>query len=161
VLRIRKKTYFIWGFLIPQGHQKSIFNTSKVKKTKIHPIKFASSTQKHQKIIETPNQPIEKKKSQIKYFKSEKKAKIRMKATRHNLQAQPKMLQKLSEHQINQSEQKISQKKYVWFLKSEKEPKIRMGATRRNLLAQPKILKKLSEHQINQSERKFSQKKSV
>jgi hypothetical protein len=30
-----------------------------------------------------------------------------------NLQAQPKILKKLSEHQINQSEQKYSQKKYV------------------------------------------------
>jgi hypothetical protein len=47
----------------PEGHQKSIFNTPKVKKTKIHygiyPTKFASSTQKHKKVIETPNQPIE------------------------------------------------------------------------------------------------------
>jgi hypothetical protein len=32
----------------------------------IHPTKFASSTQKHKKIIETPNQPIEIKKTPIK-----------------------------------------------------------------------------------------------
>jgi hypothetical protein len=30
---------------------------------------------------------------------------------------------KLSKHQINQSERKFSQKKYVWYLKSVKEPK--------------------------------------
>jgi hypothetical protein len=52
----------------PEGHQKCKFNTSKVKKTKIHmggiyPTKFASSTQNHKKIIETPNQPIEIKKN--------------------------------------------------------------------------------------------------
>jgi hypothetical protein len=51
----------------PEGHQKSKFNTSKVKKNKdtygIYPSKFASSTQKREKIIETPNQPIEIKKS--------------------------------------------------------------------------------------------------
>jgi hypothetical protein len=52
----------------PEGHQKSIFITSKVKKTKIHPTKFASSTQNHKKIIQTPNQPIEiKKKLKLKY----------------------------------------------------------------------------------------------
>jgi hypothetical protein len=38
-------------------------------------------------------------------------AKIRMLATRQSLQAQPKILKKLSEHQIYQSEQKFSQKK--------------------------------------------------
>jgi hypothetical protein len=45
----------------PEGHQKSIFNTSKVKKNKdiygIYPTKFGSSTQK-KKIIRTPNLPI-------------------------------------------------------------------------------------------------------
>jgi hypothetical protein len=45
----------------PEGHRKSIFNTPKVKKKKdtyeIYPTKFASSTQKHKKVIETPNQP--------------------------------------------------------------------------------------------------------
>jgi hypothetical protein len=50
----------------PEGHQKSIFNTPKVKKNKdtygIYPTKFASSTQNHKKVIETPNQPIEIKK---------------------------------------------------------------------------------------------------
>jgi hypothetical protein len=49
----------------PEGHQKIIFNTSKVKKNKntfeIYPIKFAGSTKNHKKIIETPNQPIETK----------------------------------------------------------------------------------------------------
>jgi hypothetical protein len=41
-----------------------------VKKNKdtygIYPTTFANSTQNHKKIIETPNQPIELKKSQIK-----------------------------------------------------------------------------------------------
>jgi hypothetical protein len=46
----------------PEGHQKSIFYTPKVKKKQIHPTMFASSTQKHKKVIETPNQPIEIKK---------------------------------------------------------------------------------------------------
>jgi hypothetical protein len=63
----------------------------------------------------------------------------------------------MSGHEINQSEPKFSQKKYIYYLKSVKKPKIRMGATRRNLQAQPKILKKLSENQINQSKRKCSQ----
>jgi hypothetical protein len=75
------------------------------------------------------------------------------------LQAQPKILKKLSEHQRYQSKEKFSLKNYVSYLKSEKEPKIRMGATRWNLQAQLKILKKLSEHQIYQSEQKFYQNK--
>jgi hypothetical protein len=66
-----------------------------------------------------------------------------MGATRRNFQAQPKILKKLLEHQIYQSERKFSQKNYVSFLKSVKEPKILIGATRRNLQAQPKILKKI------------------
>jgi hypothetical protein len=37
----------------PEGHQKSIFNTPKVEN---------KTTQKHKKVIETPNQPIEIKK---------------------------------------------------------------------------------------------------
>jgi hypothetical protein len=82
-----------------------------------------------------------------------------MGATRRNLQAQPKLLKKISEHQIDKSEQKISSENYFSYLKSAKEPKMRMRATRRSLQAQPKILKKLSEHQINQSERKLSQNK--
>jgi hypothetical protein len=49
---------------------KSIYITSKVKKNRdtygIYPTKFATWTQKHKKIIEPPNQPIEIKKSQIK-----------------------------------------------------------------------------------------------
>jgi hypothetical protein len=80
-----------------------------------------------------------------------------MGATRRNLQVQPKILKKLSEHQINQS---VS-KKVCLVLKGAKEPNICMGATRRNLQARPKILKKISKHQINQSKRKFSQKKYV
>jgi hypothetical protein len=50
----------------PEGHKKSIFNTLKVKKTKIHMGSIQSSTQKHKKVIETPNQPIGIKKFKIK-----------------------------------------------------------------------------------------------
>jgi hypothetical protein len=74
-----------------------------------------------------------------------------MRATRRNLQAQPKILKKSSKQQIYQSERKFSQKNYVSYLKIEKEPKICIEATRWNLQAQPKMLKK-----INQSEQKFS-----
>jgi hypothetical protein len=55
---------FVWGLL--KATKKNKFNTPKVKKNKdtygIYPTKFASSTQKHKKVIETPNQPIEIKK---------------------------------------------------------------------------------------------------
>jgi hypothetical protein len=57
---------------------------------------------------------------------------MRMGATRRNLRAQPKILKKNSELQVNQSKRKFSQKKYVYYLKSVKEPKIRMRATGRN-----------------------------
>jgi hypothetical protein len=36
-----------------------------------------------------------------------------MGATRRNLRAQPKILKKISEHQINESKRKFSQKMYV------------------------------------------------
>jgi hypothetical protein len=66
-----------------------------------------------------------------------------MRATQRNLQAQPKILKKSSQHQIYQSERKFSQKNYVSYPKSVKEPKIRIGATRWDLQAQPKMLKKI------------------
>jgi hypothetical protein len=53
------------------------------------------------------------KKNYVSYLKSVKEPKLRVGATRRNLQVQTKMLKKLSEHQSNQSEQKISQKDYV------------------------------------------------
>jgi hypothetical protein len=63
------------------------------------------------------NQPIEIKKisnkSMFSTSKMKERQKFRMGATRRNFQAQPKILKKLSEHQIYQSEQKFSQKKYV------------------------------------------------
>jgi septum formation inhibitor MinC len=96
----------------PEGHQKSIFNTSKVEKTKTHMGSIRQNLQAQpkntKKVIETPNQPIEIKKISN---KSEKKAKIRMGATRRSLQAQPKILKKLSQHQIYQSGQTFFQKK--------------------------------------------------
>jgi hypothetical protein len=71
VSRIRKKTFYLQFCMgTPEGHQKSIFNTPKVKKYKdtygTYPTKFANSTQKHKEVIETLNQPIEIKKSQTK-----------------------------------------------------------------------------------------------
>jgi hypothetical protein len=67
----------------PEGHQKSIFNTAKVKKNKdtygIYPTNFASSTQKHKKVIETPNQPIEIQKIYNKSMFSASKMKRRQK----------------------------------------------------------------------------------
>jgi hypothetical protein len=112
----------------------------------------------------TPNLPIRTKnhpKKYVQYLKSVQEPKIRMWATRRNLQDQRKILKKLPEHQIYQSKRKFSQKNYVSYFKRVKELKNRMGATRRNLQAQPKMLKKLSEHQIYQLKRKFSQKKYV
>jgi cellulose biosynthesis protein BcsQ len=67
----------------PEGYQKCIFNTSKVKKNKdtygIYPTKFASSTQKHKKVIKTSNQPIEIKKMSSKSMFSTSKVKKRQK----------------------------------------------------------------------------------
>jgi transposase len=68
---------------ISEGHQKSIYNTPKVKKNKdtygIYPTKFTSSTQKHKKVIKTPNQPIEIKKISNKSMLSTSKVKRRQK----------------------------------------------------------------------------------
>jgi hypothetical protein len=53
VSRIRKKTFYLKFYMgTPEGLQKSIFNTPKVKKKnkdayEIYTTKFASSTQKH------------------------------------------------------------------------------------------------------------------
>jgi hypothetical protein len=60
-------------------------------------------------------------------IKSIKEPKIRMGATQRNLQAQPKILKKLSEHQIHQSKRIFSQKMYIY---------------QQNLQAQLKIPKK-------------------
>jgi hypothetical protein len=50
-------------------------------------------------------------KNYVSYLKSVKEPKIRMGATRRNLQAQPKILKKRPENQIYQSKRKFSQKK--------------------------------------------------
>jgi hypothetical protein len=58
----------------------------------------ASSTQNPKKIIGTPNLPIKMKIFQKKYawyLKKDKEPKIRMGATRRNLQAQPKIRKKI------------------------------------------------------------------
>jgi hypothetical protein len=85
---------FVWRLL--KATKKVYLKYPKSEKNKdtygIFLTKFASSTQKHKKVLKTQNQPIE-----IKKIKNEKKAKIRMGATRRSLQAQPKILKKLSE----------------------------------------------------------------
>jgi hypothetical protein len=65
---------------------------------------FASSTQKHKKVIETPNQPIGIKKISNKSKKGGKN----LYGDYPSLQAQPKILKKLSEHQLYQSKRKFS-----------------------------------------------------
>jgi hypothetical protein len=99
VSRIRKKTFYLQFCMEPpEGHQESIFNSSKVKKNKdtygIYPTKFASSTQNHKKMIETPNQPIEFKKisnkSLFSTFKTVKEPKICMRLLDGNCRLNPK-----------------------------------------------------------------------
>jgi hypothetical protein len=67
VSHIRKKTFYLQFCMgTPVANQKSIFNTPKVIK-KIHMGSIRQSLKpKHKKVIETPNQPIEIKKSAIK-----------------------------------------------------------------------------------------------
>jgi hypothetical protein len=79
-------------------------------------MEFSGSSQNPKKNIGTPNLPIRTKflqKKYTSYLKKENEPKIRMGATRRNLQAQPIILKKSSQHQTNQSEQKCSQKNYV------------------------------------------------
>jgi hypothetical protein len=68
----------------PESHQKSKFTTPKVKKKHrvthgIYPTKIASSTKKHKKVIETPNQLIKIKKISNKSMFSTLKVKRRQK----------------------------------------------------------------------------------
>jgi hypothetical protein len=71
-----------------------------------YPTEFAGSTQnskiKHRNTKSTNQNEDFPKKNYVSYLKSLKEPKIRLGATLWNLQAQPKMLKKLSEHQINQ-----------------------------------------------------------
>jgi hypothetical protein len=115
VSRIRKKIFYLQFCMgTPEAHHKSIFNTSKVKKKNknthgIYPTKFAGSTQNHKKIIE----PIETKKISNKSMLSTSKVKRSQKfvwgLARRSLQGRPKILKKISEHQIYQSNRKVSQ----------------------------------------------------
>jgi hypothetical protein len=60
-------------------------------------MEFAGSTQNPKKITETPNLPSRTKifpKNYVSYLKSVKEPKIRIGATRRNLQVQPKMFKK-------------------------------------------------------------------
>jgi hypothetical protein len=79
---MRKKTFYLQFFMeTPEGHQISIFDTSKVIKTKIHMRSIRQSLQAQNKklikIIETPNQPIEIKKISNKSMFSTSKEKRR------------------------------------------------------------------------------------
>jgi hypothetical protein len=60
VSRIRKNTFYLQFCMgTPEGHQKSKVQYPKSEKNKdtyvIHPTKIASSTEKHKKVMETPN----------------------------------------------------------------------------------------------------------
>jgi hypothetical protein len=59
----------------------------------------------------------------VQYLKSVKEPKIRMGATRRILQAQPKILKKLTEHQIYQTKRKFCQKSMFSGLKVKKSQK--------------------------------------
>jgi hypothetical protein len=105
--------------IIPEGNQKSIFMLvpQKWKKPKIHsvyPTEFAASSQNQKKNIETPNQPIEtrnfSKKSMFSTSKLERSQKI-LCGLRNELCILDLCI--LLKRQINYSERKFSQKKYV------------------------------------------------
>jgi hypothetical protein len=78
-----------------------------------YPMEFAGSTQNHKKIIGTSTKIKTKNasKNYVSYLNSGREPKICIGATQRNLQAQPIILKKLSEHQINQSDRKFSLKK--------------------------------------------------
>jgi hypothetical protein len=118
---------FVWGllkatkkvYLIPQKwKQRYIWDLSD---------KVCNLNPKTLKSYRNTKSTNRNKKSQIKvcllYFKSEKKAKIRMGTTQRNLQAQLKILKKLSEHQIYQSGRKFSQKGMLSTLKKQRSRK--------------------------------------
>jgi hypothetical protein len=73
LLKATKKVY-----LLPQKRKKNKDTYG------IYPKKFASSTQKHQKVIETPNQPIEIKKISNESMFSTSKLKRRQKLVRRS-----------------------------------------------------------------------------
>jgi hypothetical protein len=76
-----------------------------------------------------------------------------------NLQAEPKILKKLLELQIYQSERKISQKKNCSsYLRSEKEPKICMKATQQICRLDPKSLKNYRNIKSTNQNEKFPKK---
>jgi hypothetical protein len=81
-----------------------MFYTSKVKRSQKIIRNLQAQPKILKKIIGTSKQPIRTRKfSQKKYvyyLKKEKEPKICMGATRRNSQARPKILKKLSEHQI-------------------------------------------------------------
>jgi hypothetical protein len=130
---------FVWGplkatktvYLIPQKWKKNKDTYG------IYPTKFASSTQKHKKVIETSNQPIEiKKKISKKRMFSTSKVKRRQKFV-WGLPDSTQNPKKIIETPNQPIKTKTFPKKLCLVLvpKSVKEPKIRMGATGRNLQA--------------------------
>jgi hypothetical protein len=161
VSRIRKITFYLQFCMgTPEGYQKSIFNTPKLK-TRIHMEFIRKSLQAQpnniKKLSKHQINQSKYKKSQIKVCLVLQKWKEGKNSTRRSFQPQPKIL-KIYQNTKSTNQDENFSKKYIKYLKSVKEPKIHMGATRRNLQAQPKMLKKMSEHQINQSEQKFHKK---
>jgi diphthamide synthase subunit DPH2 len=65
-----------------------------------YPTEFVDSTQNHNKSTTITNRKFTRK-NYVKYFKSENELKICVVATRRILQVRPKILKKLSDHQIN------------------------------------------------------------
>jgi hypothetical protein len=114
--------------------------------------KFAGSTQKYRSIKSTNQNENYPKKSM--YLKKVEKPKIRMKATRRNLQARPIILKKLSVLQIYQSDKKIPKKSMFSTLKVKRAKNFY-----RSLPARPKILKKIVGTSNKPIRAKNSQKK--
>jgi hypothetical protein len=90
-----------------------------------------------------------------------KNTKIDIGSIRQSLRARPKIIKKISEHQINQSKRKFFQKKVCLVPEKCKGAKSSYGSYPTEFAGSIQNPKKISEHQINQSKRKFSQKKYV
>jgi hypothetical protein len=98
-----------------------IINKKFVKYLKRHyPTEFVDPTQNHNKMIGIANRQFCRKKF-VSYFKSKIELKVRVVATRQNLQVDPKSLKNYQPIKTK----KKPKKKYAEYLKSEIELKIR------------------------------------
>jgi hypothetical protein len=80
--RVSARRLGIYNFVLGLKANKKVYLYPKKEKKNtygIHPTKFTSSIQKHKKVIETPNQPIEIKKISNKSILSTAKVKRRQK----------------------------------------------------------------------------------